>query len=466
MPRSHPRRPAHVGGSLAVLTALVGSSWLGACQSTWNHFHGDLRNSGFYAVHSPRELVQKWSYPVGDTGFGSPVIAADGTIHVGNRRAQVFAIHPDGSLKWQWDGTLEGQEMITNSPAVASDGAVYVVCQDHVKDDNVPFQRVQSTLFRLDEDDGHVTWGLPLVDLGFCRSSPKVWRSGSNAQVFLQFHSLRGEHLLLVVNARGTLIHRQPLHCLPAIGNADDDPPADPFAVGPFGGYDGLFVDAPPMDPYRVDFLMDWPPDPTPAVVDSDLLEAQDLPILVVANPCSVQALQWDPINRQMTQLWEDLQPTHRYTSPAVTEDGNIFVARDDDHLVGYDRYGNRLWPADFVGSNDFHASPALFLLGQAAFQVYVPTRSRLYKVNASNGALLQDIPVNYPTACSPAITWDRVYLGSEDGMMSMDFSLGDLRKDATIDVDLSSPAIAADGTVYVVSTAGDLVAYRNPQEL
>jgi len=295
--RSSVRRP------LPELAVLVGSLSLAACQSSWSQFHADLRNSGFYAAHSPRELVQKWTYPVGDTGFGSPVIGPDGTIFVGNRDAQVFAIRPDGSLKWQWDGKLAAQELINNSIAVSADGSAYVVCQTRIKDNNVPFTRATSTLFRLD-DDGNTTWELRLLDLGFCRSSPKVWRRGPNAQVFLQFHSLRGEHLLLVVNGRGKLIHREPLHCLPTTGTSDDNPPVDPWATGPYGGRDGFVVDADSIDPYDTNHLMWVAPDPTPAIVDSDQLGAKDMPIIVVANQCSVQALQWDPVEQQMTRLW------------------------------------------------------------------------------------------------------------------------------------------------------------------
>jgi outer membrane protein assembly factor BamB len=167
-----------------------------------------------------------------------------------------------------------------------------------------------------------------------------------------------------------------------------------------------------------------------------------------------------------MTRLWEDPQPPHFYASPAVGEDGNVFVARDDDHLVAYDRYGNRLWTEDFVGANDFISSPALFPFLNAAFFVYVPTRERMYKVNAGNGALFEEHPVTYATCASPAITLDRVYVGTPGGLLSMDFFLGDLQKDATVEVQNASPAIGADGSVYIVTRKGDLIAYRNPEEL
>ncbi|MDN5325305.1 MAG: hypothetical protein PWP02_1024, partial [Thermosipho sp. (in: thermotogales)] len=49
----------------------------------------------------------------------SPAIGADGTIYVGSDDDYLYAINPDGSLKWKIYG-------INNSPAIDSDGTIYV----------------------------------------------------------------------------------------------------------------------------------------------------------------------------------------------------------------------------------------------------------------------------------------------------------------------------------------------------
>ena len=59
-------------------------------------------------------------------GTASPVIAADGTIYVGNSAGSLVAARPDGSLAWQvpLGGAVEG------SPAIAADGSIYVAADD------------------------------------------------------------------------------------------------------------------------------------------------------------------------------------------------------------------------------------------------------------------------------------------------------------------------------------------------
>jgi outer membrane protein assembly factor BamB len=58
-------------------------------------------------------------------GTASPVIAASGTIYVGNSAGKLLAIAPDGSISWTATmGPIEG------APAIASDGSIYVASND------------------------------------------------------------------------------------------------------------------------------------------------------------------------------------------------------------------------------------------------------------------------------------------------------------------------------------------------
>ncbi|MGA1841628.1 MAG: hypothetical protein ACMUIU_13480 [bacterium] len=46
----------------------------------------------------------------------------DGAIYAGSRDKNVYALHPNGSLKW---GFEPGGE-IESSPAIAADGTIYI----------------------------------------------------------------------------------------------------------------------------------------------------------------------------------------------------------------------------------------------------------------------------------------------------------------------------------------------------
>ncbi len=61
-------------------------------------------------------------YSTGDAVSSSPAIGPDGTIYVGSRDSHLYAIHPDGNLKWKF----KTGNWIDASPAIGSDGVIYV----------------------------------------------------------------------------------------------------------------------------------------------------------------------------------------------------------------------------------------------------------------------------------------------------------------------------------------------------
>jgi len=52
----------------------------------------------------------------------SPVISLEGTIYIGSNNNYLYALNPDGTLKWKFE-TGDG---IFSSPRISSDGTVYV----------------------------------------------------------------------------------------------------------------------------------------------------------------------------------------------------------------------------------------------------------------------------------------------------------------------------------------------------
>jgi outer membrane protein assembly factor BamB len=56
----------------------------------------------------------------------SPAVGADGTIYVGSDDHNLYAINPDGSLKWRYDTG----DKVYSSPAIGSDGTIYAGSDD------------------------------------------------------------------------------------------------------------------------------------------------------------------------------------------------------------------------------------------------------------------------------------------------------------------------------------------------
>jgi outer membrane protein assembly factor BamB len=73
-----------------------------------------------YALNPDGSL--KWKYKTGDTVLGSsPAIAEDGTIYIGSWDDYLHAVNPDGTRKWRFCS----HDNIFSSPAIADDGTIY-----------------------------------------------------------------------------------------------------------------------------------------------------------------------------------------------------------------------------------------------------------------------------------------------------------------------------------------------------
>ena len=80
-----------------------------------------------YAINPNGRL--KWKNPLTDSlfaNFSSPAIGADGTIYIG-ACCYFYAVGSDGRLKWRFDN---GRMVQYSSPAVASDGTIYFGADD------------------------------------------------------------------------------------------------------------------------------------------------------------------------------------------------------------------------------------------------------------------------------------------------------------------------------------------------
>jgi outer membrane protein assembly factor BamB len=84
--------------------------------------HTSLSSNELSAVN----VTIKWKYPFNNIIPFSPVVGSDGTIYSGSYdmpRAIIYAINPDGTLKWKYT-TTDGCN--TYSPAIDKNGIIYV----------------------------------------------------------------------------------------------------------------------------------------------------------------------------------------------------------------------------------------------------------------------------------------------------------------------------------------------------
>lgn len=75
-----------------------------------------------YALRPDGSL--KWSFATGLCV--SPSIGADGTLYLGSTEHRLYALWPDGSVKWSF--ATDGY--VCSSPAIGEDGTVYAGSDD------------------------------------------------------------------------------------------------------------------------------------------------------------------------------------------------------------------------------------------------------------------------------------------------------------------------------------------------
>ena len=115
-------------------------------------FRGDPQHTGRSPYHAPAQVPHEvWRYATQGTVYGAAAIATDGTILFGSHDHQVYALTPDGLLRWK---RLTG-DLVWSTPALAGGGVAYVGSDD-------------DRVYALGMADGAVRWSL---SPGSCRRS-------------------------------------------------------------------------------------------------------------------------------------------------------------------------------------------------------------------------------------------------------------------------------------------------------
>jgi outer membrane protein assembly factor BamB len=82
--------------------------------------------SGTAAEEKYYTATNLWKFHIDGGSQSSPALGRDGTIYIGSWEGDLFALNPEGGLRWRFQTGIE----ITSSPAVGKDDTVYVGCRD------------------------------------------------------------------------------------------------------------------------------------------------------------------------------------------------------------------------------------------------------------------------------------------------------------------------------------------------
>lgn len=280
-----------------------------------------------YAINPDGTL--KWSYPTDKEVYSSPAIDSDGTIYVGSGNSRLYALYPDGTFRWS--SKMDG--WIGSSPAIGTDGTVYIVATCY-KGSLYAFSRSGANLWSFNVEGG---WSSPAV--------------GKDGMIFVG--SGYPDYDIHAINKNGTLKWSF------ATGNQGNSSPA----IGPDGT---VYVGRQDNKLYaiRADGKLEW------SFTTGNYVES----------------------------------------SPAINLDGTIYVGSDDGKLYAINPDGTCRWA--FTTGNCVKSSPAI----DADGTIYVGSNdNKFYAINP-DGKLKWSYTTGSAIGSSPAIGADgTVYVGSSD---------------------------------------------------
>ena len=296
----------------------------------WPMFSHDPQHTGRSPYTGPELPSLRWSFQTGDKIYSSPAIGSDGTIYVASDDGNLYALNPDGSLKWSFP---TGDD-IRSSPAIGSDGAIYVSSDD---------------LYALNPN-GSLKWRF---QMGGTQSSPTISSDGT-------IYVGSSDENLYAINPNGSLKWK--------------------FDTG-----DSIAFSSPAIDSKGSIYV---------SSTDSNLY---------AISPSG--SLKW--------RLEINMEGA---SSPAIGPDGTIYVASDDWNLYALDPDGSLKWR--FETRDHVRSSPAITSDGT----IYVGSSDGNIYAISPNGSLKWSFQISEmadQTRSSPAIGADEtVYIGSEDGRL------------------------------------------------
>jgi outer membrane protein assembly factor BamB len=318
----------------------------------------------------------RWKFRTGDRIRSSPAVGSDGTIYVGSDDGYFYAINPDGSLKWKFK---TGKEWIRSSPAVGSDGTIYVGSNDGY--------------FYAINPDGSLKWKFK-NNGGWIRSSPAV---GSDGTIYVGSN----DYYLYAFNPNGTLKWKLKLVSYIYV---ESSPAVDEENNIYIGSHDRTLHSISMNGVLKWKFKDGWFGLGT---VSSPAINGDGV-IYIGSRNSYLYAL-----NPNGTVRWKIFTKKEVNSSPAIGSDGTIYVGSDDYHLYAVNPNGTLKWK--FKTGGKVVSSPAIGSDGT----IYVGSDDyHLYAINP-NGTLKWKFKTGGKVVSSPAITEEGIiYVGSDDGYL------------------------------------------------
>ncbi len=295
---------------------------------------GTLYVGSYHSVHAIYpDGSEQWTFPTGGWVSCSPAVGEDGTIYFGGGAenppnpipgwrgiapgdTKLYAVNPDGTRQWAYD---TGSSVDYTSPAIASDGTVYVATSRYSG------QPEPSRLLALNSD-GTFKWEFVTGHWNF--SAPAIGRDGT-----VYFGTMNVEMGLVALNPDGSVKWTFPVGAWivssPAIDTRGEE---DVIYVGTFNTGQSLIAinaDGTQRWSYPIGYFVRH----TAPVLD------REGTIYIGATDLAVHA-----VNPEGTQRWRHKVGYWVEAPPAIGDDGMVYVSDMGGTLHALDTDGESQW--------------------------------------------------------------------------------------------------------------------------
>lgn len=429
---------------------------------SWNQEHGTSSNNRVMLVNTELPIERQWTASIGGITLASPVVDENGAVCVGTMDGTVVVFNADGLLRFRSRDFVGSA--ITSAAAFGPSGEIYVVTT--TKDGDA----FHSNLHRLSAE-GAVQWSLGLPREAWTTAAPTLWTSRSGTFLALlseQEQSTRVErNQLLIVDEVGDVVANSTFGCPRGavsggfnwsglLGDLVDLAWPDPSDLGVFvdlvdflsPDFDGSAVLHPSSRNAKV------------AVVPADG-RADEVFVVAVAQGCTVQCYRWD--GRSLVPHWgHDFHRRSILTAPSVNRAGQVVIGRANGRVRGF------LLPSGLATWTYDAGAPVLAPAAFAISPVYILAGDRLHLLGL-NGRLWRDNVTGSVPVSGPLLSRNHLLWSSSRGTEAVDNDLSAGFFNRRAKGGGQSPAVAPDGTVYVVVDDDDgwlLAAYGRSPDL
>jgi len=350
----------------------------------WPMFHYNVQHTGRCPYDTSKNNgTLKWKYQTGSSY--SPAIASDGTVYVGSDNGYLYAINPDSTLKWEF----QTGNMIYSSPAIASDGTIYIGSED-------------CYLYALNPN-GTLKWK---YGTGGCiDSSPAIASDGT-------IYVGSKDHYLYAINPDGTLKWKFET--------------GDQVFSSPAIASDGtIYVGSKNHCLYAVNQngVLKWKFEIEKGDLNFPSSDIESSPAIASDGTIYVAAMgnYFYAVNQSGVLKWK--YPTSSfsqwgsYSPPAIASDGTIYIGSEEDHyLCAINSSGMLKWK--FGTGDEIFSSPVIASDGTIHVASYDIWNTYLYAIDP-NGAIKWKYNAGHYNSISlfpPVISYDgTIYVGSVD---------------------------------------------------